>query len=582
MIIHRVLKKFGEILSKHQKIRIAELAVLMVIGGFLETLSVSLIVPFMSAVMDPEEMMSRWYVSWFCDLLNLRSSRSFLIAMAVLLALLYILKNLFLIFQNNVQARFVYNNMFMTQKRLLRNYLSRPYEYFLEIKSGEVLHVIGSDTTSTFNILTTLLSLFSETVVSAALIATLFVISPGITTGIAAILLGTAMVLLRIIRPALRKAGIALGTASAAMNRWMLQSIQGIKEIKIMRKEAFFEENFNREGAVKVEAQRKNQILGALPKYLIEAFSMGAFFIVLAAMIYSGISLEALIPTLSAVAVAALRLLPAVNRIASQIASITYNEPRLDKMLENLKNAETYSRAVPDKIGEKPERIHPLEREIELSEITYQYPTSDTEVLCGASMRVEKGMSVGIVGVSGAGKTTSVDIMLGLLRPRAGSVMIDGTDIRLDKDGWLSQIGYIPQMIFMLDDSIRANVAFGVDPKVIDDEAVWRALKDAALDDFVRTLRDGLDTQLGERGVRLSGGQRQRIGIARALYTNPSVLVFDEATSALDNETESAIMESVNDLRGRKTMIIIAHRLTTIENCDVVYRVEAGKITRER
>lgn len=189
---------------------------------------------------------------------------------------------------------------------------------------------------------------------------------------------------------------------------------------------------------------------------------------------------------------------------------------------------------------------------------------------------------MGVVGASGAGKTTAVDILLGLLKPQKGKVLIDGTDISLDMDGWLSEIGYIPQFIFMLDGDIRENVAFGVPEGEIDDDKVWEALEEAALAEFVKSLPDGLNTQIGERGLRLSGGQRQRIGIARALYSDPSILFFDEATSALDNETEAAIMDSINHLHGTKTMVIIAHRLTTIEGCDIVYRVEDGKIRRER
>ena len=224
--------------------------------------------------------------------------------------------------------------------------------------------------------------------------------------------------------------------------------------------------------------------------------------------------------------------------------------------------------------------------------MSYHYPDSDStrNVLNDVSFSINKGESVGIIGPSGAGKTTTVDILLGLLKPQKGRVTIDGSDISLDMKDWLDQIGYIPQSIFMLDGTIRENVAFGVtgsdkksDSSIYDiDARVWKALDDASLADFARSLPDGLDTEIGERGVRLSGGQRQRIGIARALYYDPQILVFDEATSALDNETESAIMESINHLQGEKTMIIIAHRLTTIENCDKVYKVEGGKITRER
>ena len=277
--------------------------------------------------------------------------------------------------------------------------------------------------------------------------------------------------------------------------------------------------------------------------------------------------LETVVPVLSAVAMAAIRLLPSVNRISLQLSGMAYNEPMLDKMIENLPDVAIYETEQAPQQGQG--SIRGLDHEIEMRDIRYRYPAGEKDVLHDAGMKVRKGQAVGIIGASGSGK--------GLLKPQKGMVTVDGTDIRLDMDGWLSEIGYIPQSIFLLDGSIRDNVAFGVPSEEVKDEDVWRALEEAALADFVRGLADGLDTQLGERGMRISGGQRQRIGIARALYTNPAVLIFDEATSALDNDTEAAIMDSIDHLHGSKTMVIIAHRLSTIANCDVVYEIKDGK-----
>jgi ABC-type bacteriocin/lantibiotic exporter with double-glycine peptidase domain len=217
-----------------------------------------------------------------------------------------------------------------------------------------------------------------------------------------------------------------------------------------------------------------------------------------------------------------------------------------------------------------------------MEDITYKYPGTDKLILDKATMEIPVGKSVGIVGASGAGKTTIVDVLLGLLKPEGGRILADGVDVNTNYTGWLRNIGYIPQTIFMTDSTIRKNVAFGVPDDEIDDNKVWQALKEAALDEFVKELPEGLDTEIGERGIRLSGGQRQRIGIARALFEDPEVLVLDEATSALDNDTEAAIMDSINRLHGRKTLVIIAHRLQTIEKCDMVYRVEEGKLKKER
>lgn len=309
---------------------------------------------------------------------------------------------------------------------------------------------------------------------------------------------------------------------------------------------------------------------------------MGAMFVIIAVMISTGTELDTIIPMLTAVAMAAIRLLPSINRISSALSTVAYGEPMLDKVIENLRiledNESRLSTFGFD--GKSNGNEITYSETINFSNITYHYPGSDENILEGADMQIKKGDSVGIIGSSGSGKTTSVDILLGLLLPQSGAVFIDGIDIHEGLASWYDQIGYIPQMIFMLDDSIKANIAFG--EREVDEEKVICALKNASLYDFVQALPDGLDTQIGERGVRLSGGQRQRIGIARALYKNPQVLILDEATSALDNETEADIMESINSLHGNKTIIIIAHRLTTIQACDHIYRVEGKKILKEK
>ncbi len=586
MTFFRVLEKFRQILSHHQKVRIVELGILMIIAGFMEVLSVTLIVPFIEAIMNPEKVMNNRYVMIITGLLGIESYRTFLVLLALVMAMLYIIKNAFLLFRMTIQNRFVYNNMFATQQKLLRNYLQRPYEYFLGIKSGEVLRIIGSDTTGAFSILTEIMSLISEMVVSFSLMFTVLVLAPVFTLVMGGLLILTTVLIQWRIRPVMRTTGEISIRSAAGMNQWLLQSIQGIKEVKLMRREGYFENRFEREGKNYIGVQYKRMTLATTPRYMIEAVAMGLFFSIMAFMIYRGTELELLLPMLSGVAMAAVRLLPAANRISSAMASITFGEPAVDKMLENLKNVASYESENNNPVEEdnKPNKasIGELSDAIHLSDITYRYPTGTSNILEHAQMEIGKGLSVGIVGTSGAGKTTAIDVLLGLLRPQNGSVLVDGTDIRLDMDGWLDNIGYIPQSIFMLDGTIRENVAFGRTEEETDDNKVWKALREAALDAFVRSLPEGLDTQIGERGVRLSGGQKQRIGIARALYTDPAVLVFDEATSALDNETEKAIMESIDHLHGSKTMIIIAHRLTTIENCDVVYRVENGKIERVR
>lgn len=585
MIIKRIISKFGSILTRHQKIRIIQLTLLMLFGGILETLSVSLILPFVEMMMSPDEAMQKVIIKQICDFLQITLPTTMLIFIAVLLGVLYVIKNIFLIFEYSIQYRFVYGNMFTLQKRLLESVINRPYETFLNINSGDMIRIIGTDVHETFFTLTTLLSVFTEAIVSLMLVITIFVVSPGITLCIASVLIVMMLLIVSIFKEILRKAGEDEQKSVAGMNKWLLQAIQGIKEVKVTRKEDFFKDNFDQCGKTYVRSLRRRQSLIIAPRFMIEGICMGAMFIIIAVMIYFGTDIDKMIPLVAAVAMASIRLLPSVNRISSSINTITYYEPMVDKVIETvhwLDDNEDYKKGKNSDFEQKGVVVPRLETSIHFDSISYHYPNTTEYVMDHASFSVKKGEFIGIVGTSGAGKTTSVDILLGLLIPQSGQVKVDGVDISKDLNSWLMQLSYIPQMIFMLDDTIRSNVAFGVRRNEIDENMVWDALKEAALDDFVRSLPDGLDTQIGERGMRLSGGQRQRIGIARALYQNPEVLIFDEATSALDNETETAIMESINKLQGKKTIIIIAHRLTTIQACNHIFRVEGGKVVKER
>ena len=284
--------------------------------------------------------------------------------------------------------------------------------------------------------------------------------------------------------------------------------------------------------------------------------------------------------TVAAFGIAAIRVLPSVNRINTYITEIAYTQPSLDFVYQNLQEGmKTDAMLAERKANSQVEKLN-LEDKIELKHITFHYPDTDKNIFTDAHMEVQKGKSVGIMGASGAGKSTIVDVLLGLLHAQSGEITCDGVDIFKNYESWLAQIGYIPQSIYLIDESIRDNIAFGIDEEKINEGRIWEVLEEAQLKEFVEELPEGLDTTIGDRGVRLSGGQRQRIGIARALYHDPEILVFDEATSALDNETEAAVMEAVNSFHGKKTMVIIAHRLNTIEKCDIIYKVEDEKIVK--
>lgn len=580
MSVFRITKKFNSILSLHQKIRVVQLVILMIIGGFMEMASVSLILPFMEGVMDPDAFMDKWYSQIFCSWLKLDSPRMLLFTAAVLMAVIFLFKNIYLLLEYNFQYRFVYGNMLETQKSLLNCYIRKPYEFFLKADSAEIIRILNQDTYQSFLLLSILLNIYTEIVVSGMIILTILIVAPAITICILLVLAALILAVIFVIKPKLVAAGIDTQNSSAGMNKWILQSIQGIKEIRVMSKEHFFTHHFERHGAVYVESLRKNYMLNVSPRFFIEAASMGSMFLVIAFLIYMGSPLEGMIPVLSVIAVGAVRLLPSISRIVSSLASIAYIEPMLDKLVENLKNIKDSGMADAGTEENLMQAQEEFQDKIQFDHVTYRYPDAEENILYDACMEIKKGKSVGIIGESGAGKSTAADILLGLLEPQQGAVLVDGADIRNYARNWNKQIGYIPQMLFMLDGTIRENIAFGIARKDVSDQDIWQALKEAALDKFVMSLPQGIDTKIGERGIRLSGGQRQRIGIARALYTKPAVLIFDEATSALDNETEAEIMQSVRALMGKKTVIIIAHRLVTIEACDLVYKVSDGTISK--
>ncbi len=586
MSLFRVLKKLNRILSKHQKIRVIELTLLMIVGGFLEMCSVSLIIPFISVAMNPEILLDYPIVARMGAVLPSQKPEVILAVSAFLIALLYIFKNLYLLFEYNIQYRFVYSNMFEVQKRILDNYLHRPYESFLDINSGEVMRVINNDTFGGFGLLTTVLALFTELIVSGMLIVAIFISAPVITIGMTIVFMLQIYVMNLFLKPILKEAAGKNQVALSKMNQWLLQSIQGIKEIKVMSKERFFQKQYNNYGKEFIDAERKNKIFSILPKFILEALSMGSAFVMVAVLLLNGHDLQGLIPILSAMAMAMLRLLPSVNRISSSLASIAYHEPRLDNLIENLnelKKENVYGSVKKyNYIEGGNDKAIEFKNDISLNNITYRYPNGERDILNDADIIINKGESVGIVGASGAGKTTVIDVLMGLLAPQNGEIRVDGIDVSNNISEWRKMVGYIPQNIFLLDATIKENVAFGVSDDCISDDMVWDCLQEAALEEYVKQLPMGIYTDVGERGIRLSGGQKQRIGIARALYQNPDILVFDEATSALDSDTENSIMDSINKLRGYKTMIIIAHRLSTIESCDHIYRVENSKIFRER
>ena len=581
----KILTKMNRLLDAKQKRLMVLIIFLMLIGGILESLSISVVIPVIEVLLDPEAVVKNKYFAALYNALGLTSVTQFTIVMMLALIGAFVLKNLFLFLQNVVQLRFVYTNQFATSRKMMINFMNRPYEYYLNADTAVIQRSITSDVNNMYGLILAFLQLISEAVVFTCLVAVLLVVDAMMIMTIAALLLFVLILIKVVIKPIMVKAGQENQDFYSGLFKWIEQSVMGIKEIKIANKEQYFINEYAKCGFGYVNAVQKYNLYNSTPRLLIETVCIAGLVIYMLIVMLQGASVTEMMPQLTTFGLAAMRLIPSANRINNHLTSISYFEPFFMGVSDNLQedihdnavvyDVEAYAQAKEvDKMDVK--------REITLQDITYKYPNSEAFIFNHADMTVPIGSAVGIVGSSGSGKTTIVDVMLGLLQLQTGTILADGVDVQTNYEGWLKNIGYIPQTIFMIDSTIRRNVAFGTADEDIDDNRVWEVLKEAQLDEFVRSLPEGLDTGIGERGIRISGGQRQRIGIARALYEDPEVLVLDEATSALDNDTEAAIMESINRLHGKKTLVIIAHRLQTIEKCDMVFRVENGKINRER
>lgn len=574
------LVKLFSILSKRQKKNVAGIGVMILIGAMLETLGVSMIVPLAQAIMDAQALEGNPYVILVMDWLQLKEMRQFVILLLFLVVAVFVLKNAYLLVMNYVQAKFVNNNQFLTVNYMLEEYLNRPYEFYLNADIPTVFRTVDSDVPKVFTVLMEFISLLTEIVVAIFLCAVLLVVDPVMTIVIAGILLFMTVLIVKVVKPKLNALGQENQAIQARMGKWRNQSIFGIKDVKVLHKEQYFVDNFSVHSKKGADLNSKYVVFNNAPRLLIETICICGLLSYMAISIILGKEVNELATQIMAFAVAAIRLMPSVNRINTHLTNIAFFAPSVDYIYENVDFRDYKEER---KFGStRIEAGEPIEVKdsIRLNQITYAYPNTTKLILDQADMNIPIGSSVGIIGPSGAGKTTAVDILLGLLDSQGGSITCGGKNVMDNYADWLSHIGYIPQVIYLTDDPIRDNIAFGVNRDEIDDERIWKVLEEAQMKEFVEQLPQGLDTSVGERGVRISGGQRQRIGIARALYHNPEILVFDEATSALDTETETAIMEAIDKFHGRKTLIIIAHRLRTIENCDLVYRVEKGKITR--
>lgn len=570
-----MLKKISYVLDRSQKTNLGILLVVILIGAFVELLGVSAIMPLINVAMEPDTISEKWYFVLISQYTGITDANEMIVFLALVLIVIYILKNIYVTMMYSLQYRFVFNNQQRLSVRMMKSYMQQDYLFHVSRNVAEFQRNITSDVNGFFTVALNALQFFAEFSVSMVLLIFLLVQDWMSTLAVASLLFLFMGFFTIFFRKVLVKIGEESRQANVLVTKWLLQAFSGIKEIKVTNKEDFFINNYDKNYKDCARVQRQQSILTYLPRPVMETVCICSLMIAMILKIVVAKSdIASFVTTLSVFAVAAFRMLPSFNKITGYISGMMFNKPAIDAVYRDLREIE---QLMVKKAADQEEAVKvTLGTAIRLDNVSFRYPESDKWLLRNASLEIGKNTSVALIGSTGAGKTTAADLILGILEPQEGSVMIDGIDIRKCMVSWHESVGYIPQTIYLMDDNIRANIAFGIPDSEIDDTAIEKALREAQLDQFVHSLPDGLDTMIGDRGVKLSGGQRQRIGIARALYRNPSVLILDEATSALDNETEKEVMEAIDGLHGTRTLIVIAHRLSTIKKCDKIYEVGNG------
>ena len=573
-----LLSKLGYIFDKRDKWKLVLLTAAIVVGSLLELLAVMVFVPFIDVLQNQNVIQDRWYLKAVFDLFHFQSNKSFIAMISVGIIGIYVIKNIYLILEKDYIFRFSYNTQMKLSTRLLAAYMKEPYTFHLNHNIAILQRSLHEDTSRFMQVILYALELGAEFMVSGVLVIYLLVVSKSITIIVLGFLAFFVGGFLMISRKYSRRLGFENQGYEGKIFQWMNQALGGIKEIKILERESYFTDEFRKYWEKYARGLRIARTISILPKYTVEAVSMtGLLVAVIVKLLFGEADSVYFISQLAAFAVAAMRLMPSVGRINEHASNMLYALPSVELVYHDLVRIEGLTA---NEEGERKADWR-LQKEIQVQGVSYHYPDTEEWVLDDVSFAIKRGTTVAFIGSTGSGKTTMVDIILGLLTPVKGRVMADGINVHEQPKTFHAQVGYIPQTIYLSDDTIRNNIAFGIREGLIDEEAVRAAVEKAQLREFIDSLPHGLDTIVGDRGVRLSGGQRQRIGIARALYHDPEILVLDEATSALDNETEAAVMEAIEHLQGMKTMIIIAHRLTTIRNVDVIFEVGEGTVTQK-
>lgn len=570
-----LISKILYLFDTRERVKIVLIFGLMLGGAALEVLGIGVILPIIAMLANPDGIRENAFLAQVYDWIAPTSVNVFIIWACAGMLGVYVLKNGYLFFTAYIQARFMYNKNLILSSRLFRSYLYRPYTFHLQRNTAQLLRNLQLILSVVTGVFFSMIIIVSECTVVIAIFV--FLVWHDSVTSVVAFVVLSAVVasFLFMVRNKLRNLGEVQKYHIGQLIQQVNQGLGSIKETKVLGKEEYFDRSYHNHLKKVTHTYQFQNVINQAPRFYIETVMISLILLLLVFSLYIGREPQAIFLTLSLYAIAAVRLMPSMARISGAMTQIRFFTPGLEEVYEDLIDCED---VFPNHSSENGQTPFVFKRQIDLKNVTYQYENAIELAIKEVSLSILRRQSVGFVGSSGAGKTTVVDVLLGLLNPTKGKVLVDGQNIKENLSSWQRQIGYIPQSIYLSDDTIQGNVAFGLSKEEIEEEKVWTTLRLAQLEEFVLGLPDQLETYIGEHGIRISGGQRQRIGIARALYHEPELLVMDEATAALDNETERAFMEAIEKLSGEKTIILIAHRLSTVKNCDVIYFFKDGHL----
>ena len=570
--INNILR-IASVLNYRQKQKGVLLLFVIFIATILETVGLGLIIPFLAVIVDPN--VTEKY-SEFTGIVidSSKFSHNFIIIIATgTMAMVYILKAIYLTYKAKVQASYVFNLQASLSNRLFSDYIYKPYTFHLQVHSSKLIQNILDEVQSFTTVVVSGLSLLSEVFIVVGLVVLMFIVNIQLALGITFLFGGFSLVTYFYYKEKLNSLGRERLILERQQRKHLQQGFGGVKEIKLFGSEDSFISRFGLPTNNLITISSRHQVSLEMPRIWLETFVIIVFFTLVAILIVQSDNVVEVIPVLGVFAAIAIRVMPSISRIIYNIQQLKFYGATIEVICDEISN-------IKDRTHIKEKSVNfDFHKEIKLNNIFYSYPKSNIQILHNISVKIHKNSLVGVVGLSGAGKSTLTDIILGMIKPDQGIVKVDGVDIHSNIRVWQNHIGYIPQTVYLTDDSIKSNIAFGVNIDDIDDTLLQQAIKSAQLETFVSSLPDGVETLVGEYGSRISGGQRQRIGIARALYNNPDVLVMDEATSALDKTTEKQLMKVIKDISQSKTVVFVTHRESIMNYCDKVLMLENGRLT---